>query len=221
MKRRLLRVLHLFAFEAALTALATAAGVHLLALGLWGTALLVLLVSVAGSAAGALVALRSGDLRMAWRCPRLDALALHADSADAPWEALVAADQALAALETAGTYREFFPEARRHLVQSAFRALAAYRLAERALDALREAPEGTARERLAAQEATARREVESLTAVLKDLKARIVAATAPVLEGDAGPELRELGSQTELLAVAIDDLHRAPEALPFSVPNRS
>jgi hypothetical protein len=212
----MLRVGRLFLFEGSLLALAAAASAHLFSLELWGTALMAFAVGLAGCAAGASVALRSGDLMMAWRCPRLDALALRADSADAPWEALAAADEALGALESAGGYREFFPEARRHLVQSAFRSLAAYRLAERALDALREAPEGEARERLAAQEAAARREVASLTAALKDLKARFVAATAPVLGGEAGPALRELGAQTDLLAVAIDDLNRTPEAVPAS-----
>lgn len=222
MKPRLLRVVRLFAFEGALLLLALLCGARLSSLGLWGPALLVLSLGLAGCGAGAFVALHSGDVRMAVRCPRLDALGLRPGSADAPWEALEAADGALAALESAGAYREFFPEARRHLVQSAFRALAAYRFAERALDALREAPEGEARQRLAAQEAAARREAASLTAALMDLKARFVAATAPLLEGAPGPALRELGIQTDLLATAIDELHRAPEAVPASTsPVRS
>ncbi|MBI5544091.1 MAG: hypothetical protein HY901_09400 [Deltaproteobacteria bacterium] len=214
MKPRMVRLGRRVAVELLLLLLTVGVAVRLGAAGHPGWALAALAAGGLASGLGIAIAWRAGELAMAWRCPRLDALALRAGALDAPWSVLVAADSALAALQGAGSYREFFPEARRHLVQSAFRALAAHHLAGRARAALVDAPEGEARARLEAQEALALRELDNLTHALRDLKARFVAASAPLPIGEAPPELRELGEQSLLLARSIDELHRAPESVP-------
>lgn len=216
MKLRLSRLARRIAVELALGLYTLAAAAALAHRGLPGTALLALLLGAAACAAGILVVRRSGALAMAWLCPRLDALAVRSEGRLAPWEALVAAEAALGALDAAGRYREFFPDARKHLLQSALRAVAAHHLADRARAAIAEAPEGAAKQRLVEQEALARREVASLCAALRELKARFVASTAPVLTGQAPSALATLAAQSEQLGLAIDDLHRAPEGVPVS-----
>jgi len=215
MRRRLWAISLSVLPEALMLALGSAAAVRLATLGLPGSALLAAGLGVAAAGLGLAVLGRAGDLAMAWRCPRLRALSLSPGRhRDAPWGALAAADAALEALSSCGTYREFFPEARRHLVQAAFRALAAQALARRAREALGDAPEGEPRARLEAQEALALREVAGLTASLKELKARFVAATAPAALADSTSALRELGASSDALAESIDQLHRAPEWVP-------
>jgi hypothetical protein len=213
MKRRLIHLARCLAFEAVLLAFATVATGRLLSLGLWGSGLVALALGVAGSTAGLLLLWRSAELAMAWRCPRLHGLGLVPTGRDAPWEALTASEAAMATLEGAGSYQEFFPEARRHLVQSAVRAQAARQLELRAREALRDAPEGDARGRLIAQQALAKRELADLTAALRDLKARLIASTAPLPSGVAPAVLRELGAQSEVLAESIDSLHRSAEGV--------
>jgi len=216
MRRRVARISLRVWFEALLVGLGLAAAARLASMGSWGTALLALCLGGVAAGAGLLVQRRAGDLAMAWRCPRLDALAMRARSRHAPWDALEAADAALASLESCGSYREFFPEARRHLAQAAFRALAAHALASRAREALREAPEGEARARLEEQESMALREIASLAASMRELKARFVAATAPAVSADPTAALRILGEQSGVLAESIDTLHASPELVPLS-----
>ena len=216
MRRRFARLSRRIWFEALLFGLGLAAAVRLAAMGSLGSAALSFSLLWLAALAGILVQRRAGDLAMAWRCPHLDALAMRAGSREAPWSALVAADAALASLSGCGSYREFFPEARAHVVQAAFRALAAHGLARRAREALDDAPDGEPRTRLEAQEAMAARELLSLTASLRELKARFVAATLPLAPTDPAAALRGLSAQSDALAESIDTLHRSPELVPVS-----
>jgi hypothetical protein len=209
MRRRITQVVRRALPEALLLAWAAATAIRLAGMGLYGSAALALGLGVVAGGIGIAVGWRSGDFALAWRCPRLDALALRAGSREAPWGALAAADAALSGLESCGGYREFFPEARRHLIQAAYHALAADALARRAREALADAPAGESRARLEAQEARALREIGSLTASLRELRARFASATAPLLQIDAAAPLRGLGEQSDALAESIDALHRA------------
>ncbi|MHB8874408.1 MAG: hypothetical protein ACYC8T_12035, partial [Myxococcaceae bacterium] len=85
-------------------------------------------LALLGAGAGVLVRHRSGELLMAWRCPRLDGLGLRTGSSDAPWAVLEAAERALEALVPAQRrFPGFFPNARGELIQAACRAVTAHR----------------------------------------------------------------------------------------------
>jgi hypothetical protein len=204
--KSLVRVLFRLKTEVALAALGAAVGVHLAVFQAPAYAVLAALVAGLAAGAGMAVLTRSGELALAWNCPRLDALGLRSDSRDAPWAILRAAETTLAALDhEGGAYREFFPEARGNLLKSAYRVLDANGLRLRAERALREAPPGVARQHLERQRLRADQELLELTRMLHELRARLVAATAPMPRvDDAAPGLRALEQQTGALAEAID-----------------
>jgi hypothetical protein len=204
--KSLVRVLFRLKTEVALAVLGAVVGVHLAML--IAPVAVVLAAVLAGLATGAGIAVltRSGELTLAWSCPRLDALGLRSDSRAAPWAILRAAEATLAALEhEGGAYREFFPEARANLLKSAYRVLDANGLRLRAERALRDAPPGVARQHLERQCLRADQELLELTRMLQELRARLVAATAPMPRvDDAQAGLRALEQQTGALAEAID-----------------
>ncbi|MFL5458593.1 MAG: hypothetical protein ACJ78X_19520 [Myxococcales bacterium] len=169
--------------------------------GAWagGAALILLWVA---AATGIVVLWCRGELRLATRCPRLDRLGLRVASHDAPWEALIAADAALRTLERdIGHFREFFPDARRNLINAAARALEAQRVLLRTEAALEHAPAGEGRILLEAQRTTAMQEIAGLTRSLRELRARLIASTQP-LSGTTDPafELRALEERTFALS---------------------
>jgi hypothetical protein len=196
-----LRLLRRTIWEWALFAFGLALGAYLL--GRHVPAALAVVAICAGAAWVGLRALRrSGELAMAWNCPRLDALGVRPAGLDAPWPALRAADATLAALDDAGNFREFFPEARREIAGAAKRLLDAHALLRRAERALETAPKGEGRRRLEEQAARGGLEVVELNALLQELRLRVIASTAPL--GAASPvrSLRALEQRTSALASA-------------------
>src|SRR4051812_40713707 len=173
----------------------------LFAAGAWaGGAALVLLWVAAG--AGAIVLWRRGEVRLAIRCPRLDRLGLGIAALRAPWDALAAADAALRTLDRdIGHFREFFPDARRDLIEAAARALEAQRVLLRTEAGLEGAPPGQGRFLLEAQRTTAMQEIAGLSRSLRELRARLIASTQP-LSGTTDPasELRALEERTFALS---------------------
>jgi len=169
--------------------------------GAWaGGAALVLLWAAAG--AGAVVLWRCGELRLAFRCPRLDRLGLRVGGREAPWEALAAADAALRTLERdLGHFRDFFPDARRDLIGAAARALEAQRVLVRTEAGLAHAPPGDARMVLEAQRTRSMQEIAGLTRSLREMRARLIASTQPVPAAtDPAGELRALEERTSALS---------------------
>ncbi len=162
-------------------------------------------VALAGSAAGAGVLWRTGELQLAWHCPRLDRLQLRVESADLPWQALRSADAVLEALQGAGEGRAaFLTGARLELLKAASRVIAAHRLARRARAALKGAPEGQGRRRLLLQAQRAEAELLGLTEVLKDLRARMLAAALPASQAeDSSSSLEALAGRVDALAQAV------------------
>jgi hypothetical protein len=174
----------------------------LVAAGAWcGNAALVFIVWSA-AVAGLVVLLRKGELHLALLCPRLDALGLRLATRKAPWQSLTAAEAALRALDhEVGHFREFFPEARRDLVNAAARALESQRNLTRAEAALVFAPQGESRALLEAQRERAARELERLTGSLRDLRARLVASTQPLpATADPANALRALEERSRILS---------------------
>jgi len=178
-------------------------------------ALVALGAGLGGAATGLLALHRSGALLFALRCPRLDRLGLRPGSRSAPWPALRAADEALSTLDQEGRgFRDFFPEARRDLVLAASRALELHRQfvrAERALLQIGEAPApeqpGSARKLLRSQSERAFLELQALTRGMRDLRARLIASTAPQhAVPDALPSLRALEERSEALAQAGEEV---------------
>ena len=173
----------------------------LLVAGAWaGGAALILLWAAAG--AGAIVLWRCGELRLAIRCPRLDRLGLRVAARNAPWEALAAADAALRTLERdLGHFREFFPGARRELINAAARALEAQRILLRTEAGLEETPPGEGRILLEAQRVRSMQEIAGLTLSLRELRARLIASTQPLPAAiDPAPGLRALEDRTSALS---------------------
>jgi hypothetical protein len=154
------------------------------------------------AAAGVVVLWRCGELQLAFCCPRLDRLGLRVAGRDAPWEALAAADAALQTLERdLGHFRDFFPDARRHLIGAAARALEAQRVLLRAEAGLSHAPRGEGRMQLEAQRARSMQEIAGLTRSLRELRARLIASTQPLGQGsDPALELRALEERTSALS---------------------
>jgi hypothetical protein len=169
--------------------------------GAWaGGAARILLWVAAG--AGLVVLWRRGELRLAIRCPRLDRLGLRIAGRDAPWEALTAADAALRTLERdLGRFRDFFPDARRDLINAAARALEAQRVLRRTEAGLAAAPPGEGRILLEAQRTRSMQEIAGLTRSLRELRARLIASTQP-LPGAIDPALglRGLEDRTSALS---------------------
>lgn len=142
-----------------------------------------------GAGVGLAVRARAGELKLAWSCPRLDAMGLRPGSANAPWAVLAAAEGALEALGPAERrYRSFFPGARRDLLHAARRAVQAHG-------------------------ANAPDELARLTRLLCDIRRRLVEATfvtgpdeSPVLALEALEErcgaLAEAVTQPEQRATA-------------------
>ncbi len=186
----------------------------LLSAGERRNALIGLCAGLGGAVMGLLMLHRSGSLLLALRCPRLDALGLRAGSRSAPWTTLRAADDALRTLDEEGRgYRDFFPEARRDLLAAAFRAIESHRQLVRAEGALLAAPEEQARPRggagqlLRDQAERAELELHALTRTLRDLRARLIASTAPQHSvPDALPSLRALEERSEALAQAGEEV---------------
>jgi hypothetical protein len=203
-----LRVLFRVKAELFMATFGALAGMHLALARVPAYAALAALTAAVAAAAGVAVLTRSGELALAWNCPRLDRLGLRTDSGHLPWSTLRAAEAALAALEQeGGAYREFFPQARADLLRSACRVVDAHRLSRRAERALREAPPGVARQHLERQQLRADKELLELTRVLCELRARFVAFTAPMPSvEDPVPSLRALEQQTGALAQAIDEV---------------
>ena len=173
----------------------------LLVAGAWaGGAALILLWAAAG--AGAIVLWRCGELRLAIRCPRLDRLGLRVAARNAPWEALAAADAALRTLDRdLGRFREFFPSARRELINAAARALEAHRILLRTNAGLDEAPPGEGRILLEAQRVKSIQEIAGLTLSLRELRARLIASTQPLPAAiDPALGLRALEDRTSALS---------------------
>ena len=169
--------------------------------GAWaGGAPRVLLWTAAG--AGAIALFCSGEVRLAVRCPRLDRLGLRVATRDAPWEALAAADAALRTLDRdIGHFRDFFPSARRDLINAAARALEAQRVLLRTDAALAEAPPGEGRILLEAQRTKSWHEIAGLTLSLRELRARLIASTQPLPAAiDPAPGLRALEDRTSALS---------------------
>lgn len=154
---------------------------------------------------GLFTLLRTGELELAWWCPRLSALGLRPETSDLPWATLRAAELALTTFDREGRqFREFFPEARLELLRSACRVLDAHRLKVRAERALVDAPEGDARGRLQAQRQRADDELMRLTASLRSLRARLIASTAPVSSvEDPVPALERIDEQSRALEQAM------------------
>jgi hypothetical protein len=173
----------------------------LLVAGAWaGGAAMVLLWVAAG--AGGVVLWRCGELRLAFCCPRLERLGLRVASRAAPWEALAAADVALRTLDRdLGHFREFFPGARRELINAAARALEAHRILLRTDAALEEAPPGEGRNLLEAQRVRSIQEIAGLTLSLRELRARLIASTQPLPAAiDPALGLRALEERTSALS---------------------
>jgi hypothetical protein len=176
----------------------------LVAAGAWLGNMPLLLLWLA-AAVGVAVLLRKGELHLALLCPRLDALGLRAGTRQAPWETLAAADDALLVLaRDVGHFREFFPEARRDLVNAAARAVEAQRSLARTEAALACAPPGEARALLVAQRERASHEIGQLTGSLRELRARLIASTQPLpATADPAPALRVLEERSQLLAAEL------------------
>ena len=170
--------------------------------GAWaGGSALILLWVAAG--AGVVVLCRSGELWLAIRCPRLDRLGLRVAARNgAPWEALAAADAALRTLDRdLGHFRDFFPGARRELINAAARALEAHRILQRTNAGLHEAPPGEGKILLEAQRARSMQEIAGLTRSLRELRARLIASTQPLPAAiDPALGLRALEDRTSALS---------------------
>jgi hypothetical protein len=169
--------------------------------GAWAGSAAMILLWVA-AAAGAVVLWRCGELSLAIRCPRLDRLGLRVAARDAPWDALAAADAALRTLERdLGRFGEFFPGARRDLINAAARALEAHRILLRTNAGLVEAPAGEGRTLLEAQRVRSMQEIAGLTLSVRELRARLIASTQPLPAAiDPGPGLRALEERTSALS---------------------
>jgi len=149
--------------------------------GAWaGGAPRVLLWTAAG--AGAIALFCSGEVRLAVRCP--------------------AADAALRTLDRdIGHFRDFFPSARRDLINAAARALEAQRVLLRTDAALAEAPPGEGRILLEAQRTKSWHEIAGLTLSLRELRARLIASTQPLPAAiDPALGLRALEDRTSALS---------------------
>jgi hypothetical protein len=213
-----LRVVFRLKTELLLAAFGAAVGVHLVRIDAPGLSALGAMLAGAGIAAGAAVLTRSGELALAWNCPRLDALGLRTDSRRLPWPILRAADAALGALDDGKAYRSFFPEARADLLRSACRVIDAHRLRTRAEKALREAPPGVARQHLEQQVARADAELAELSRLLLEVRARFIASTNPMPSvEDPAPSLRALEERTGALGEAIDELQRGTARPPVRI----
>jgi hypothetical protein len=173
----------------------------LLVAGAWaGGAALILLWVAAG--AGAVVFWRAGEVRLALRCPRLDRLGLRVAARNAPWETLAAADATLRTLERdLGHFRDFFPDARRELINAAARALEAHRTLVRTEAGLKEAPPGEGRILLEAHRMRSMQDIAALTLSLRELRARFIASTQPLPAAiDPAFGLREIEDRTSALS---------------------
>ncbi len=202
---RILRLTRRLSVELALLALGAAcaaklgASVWALAAGAW---------TLAACAAGVAVLHRRGELRLAWDCPRLDRLQLRVESNDLPWAALRSADSVLEALDAGGARRAgFYVGAKSELLKAASRVVDAHRLSARARAALIGAPEGEGRRRLEHQAQRADAELLSLTTLLRELRARMLAASAPVASvEDPTASLEALARRTDALSQAVEEL---------------
>jgi hypothetical protein len=166
------------------------------------------LLTLFSVALGTLARWRRGEIELAWHCPRLDATEIRPGSRELPWEALRAADAVLGALESdAGELRSFFPGARAELIKSACRLIDAHRNLHRAQAALAFVPEGEARQQLNRQVASANAEKLRLLAALRELRARLVAATRAVPSvDDPLPSIEALTARSSALSGALDEL---------------
>ncbi len=153
---------------------------------------------------------RTGDLALAWRCPRLDRLGVRLKSRAAPWDVLGHAEAALQTLASEATPLDrFAPSARLDIARSARRAVEVHVVKSRAEGALRHAPEGAARQALLGQSAVATQELSSLNRLLAELRARFVASTAPLSsEDDAAPALLALNDTSVALGDAREEEDR-------------
>ena len=152
--------------------------------------------------------LRRGELQLAWRCPHLDRLGVAIDSPDAPWNALLQADGALAALEEAAVrFPAFFPDGRRDLLRGAHRAVDVHRARARALSEACRMPEGFPRRSLQLRAEKANEELKLLEHSLGEIRSRLVeTATAPrCAEGEAA--LCALAERTAALAEAVVEIN--------------
>lgn len=177
-----------------------------------GSTPLVLALATAAITAGLAVLHRSGELLFTWRCPRLARLAVRTGSLDAPWSVLVEAESALRTLDGDGRrFREFFVEARPWLRDAARRAIASHAHALRFAAALASAPAGEGRRRLEAESRRSHEELARIGSALAELRARLVASTAPLSEvADPMPALTQLQSQTAALADALAEVDARP-----------
>jgi hypothetical protein len=151
---------------------------------------------------------RSGDLRLAWRFPRLDRLGLRAASQDAPWHVLHAAEAAIATLEQdAAAFGAFFHGAQRDILASTRRTLDLHRFRRKTEHALVDAPAGEAKMQLEAQCARATAELEQVHTLLRELKTRFIASTTALPVGeDPTQRLRALEERTGALGQALEEL---------------
>jgi hypothetical protein len=165
-------------------------------------------LGVAAALAGLAFAWQRGELRLAWRCPRLDRLGVKPLTRAAPWSVLCAAEAALVSLGgDVRRFEDFFETARLDIAKAARRAVQLQSLKLRADRALLHAPEGEARQALVQQTRLASEEQRSLEALLAELRARFVASTAPLpTVADPLPALKALEQRSGALGAALDEL---------------
>jgi hypothetical protein len=171
-------------------------------------------LAVIAALAGTRFLWRRGELAIAWRCPRLDALGVKPRSRDVPWPVLRSAEDALAALEgDVKRFESFFETARVDISRTARRALELQALRTRAQRALAHAPEGEARRLLDEQADRAEAELAELRGLLAELQARFIASTAPLhAVDDPTPALRALEQRSGALGDALEEIRsKAPQ----------
>lgn len=171
-----------------------------LALGVLATGALTCAVAVA-------MLLQRGELQLAWRCPRLDRLGVELPASDAPWPALLAADSALSALDEASRrYPAFFPDGRRDLLRGATRAIEIHRLRTRSLAEASRLPDGLMRQGLELRAGRAGDELRQLERSLREIRSRLVEASAAPRCPEGEVALATLAERTTALADAVTEI---------------
>jgi hypothetical protein len=193
--------------EIAVALSSTAAAIQLFLLHEPVLALGVLATGVLTCAAAVAVLVQRGELKLAWRCPRLDRLGVELPSADAPWPALLAADGALAALDEASRrYPMFFPEGRRDLLRGAHRAVDLHRALTRSTAESNRLPDGLPRRSLQLRATRAGDELRALERSLGEIRSRLVEATTAPRCAEGEVALSRLAERTTALADAVTEI---------------
>jgi hypothetical protein len=207
MKSRFVRIACRTATEVVVGLVAIAAAVQLWILSEPWLAAAVVGVGGVTSAAGLWFLWRQGELQLAWRCPRLDGLGVRPGTADAPWEALKAAEGAVLALDEASArFPDFFPEGRRDLLKAVYRTLEAHRRQRRMAAEATRLPDSALRRGLEVRAQQAREELASLVTSFGEIRSRLVeTASAPRCE-EGGPLLGSLRQRSQALAEAVHEV---------------